>query len=170
MEKSQTVDSFRFLDGVTKKLVQNWIGLERPRAIPWTPLDKPLAQSRVALISSAGLALKTDQPFDQEGERQNPWWGDPSFRILPVTATAADVALYHLHIHPRVIAGDINTLFPLERLRTLEAQGEIGSAAAKHYSYMGYILQPGALLGESTPDIIRHLEADGVDLVLLVPG
>jgi hypothetical protein len=51
--------------------------------IPWTPLSKPLADSTVALLSSVGLALKTDRPFDQEGERRNPWWGDPSYRILP---------------------------------------------------------------------------------------
>jgi D-proline reductase (dithiol) PrdB len=80
------------------------------------------------------------------------------------------VALYHLHIHPRVIAGDINTLFPLERLLSLAAEGEIGGAAERHYSYMGYILEPQALLAESTPAMIRHLEADGVDLVVLVPG
>jgi D-proline reductase (dithiol) PrdB len=122
------------------------------------------------LISSAGLALKTDRPFDQEGERENAWWGDPTFRILPVTATADEVALYHLHIHPRVIAGDINTLLPLERLLALEAEGEIGGAAERHYSYMGYILEPQALLAESTPAMIRHLEADEVDLVVLVPG
>ena len=102
------VDSYRFLDRLTQKLVQSWIGLEAqregPAEIPWTPLSRPLADSTVALISSAGLALKRDRPFDQEGERHNPWWGDPSYRILPRTATAEDVALYHLHIHPRVVA------------------------------------------------------------------
>jgi hypothetical protein len=45
------------------------------------------------LLSSAGIALKDDQPFDQEGERQNPWWGDPTYRVLPKTATEKDVRL-----------------------------------------------------------------------------
>ena len=103
-QASKQVDSYRFLDRLTQKLVQSWIGLEtqrdHPAEIPWTPLSRPLAESTVALISSAGLALKTDRPFDQEGERRNPWWGDPSYRILPRTATAEDVSLYHLHIHP----------------------------------------------------------------------
>ena len=164
------VDSFHFLDRTVKKMVQSWIKMEEPRPIPWTPLDKPLAQSTVALISSAGLALKNDQPFDQEGERQNPWWGDPSFRMLPWDTTAEDVNLYHLHIHPQVIAGDINTLFPLERLLDLEERGEIGRSAARHYSFMGYILEPERLLTESVPQIIAHLEEDEVDLVLLVPA
>jgi D-proline reductase (dithiol) PrdB len=164
------VDSYRFLDRLTQKLVRSWIGLETERDIPWTSLTRPLQESTVALISSAGLALKTDQPFDQEGERQNPWWGDPSYRILPRTATAQDVNLYHQHIHPRVIAQDLNTLMPLQRLLELEHRGEIGRSAVHHYSYMGYILEPQVLLEESTPAMIRHMRQDGVNVVVLIPG
>jgi D-proline reductase (dithiol) PrdB len=170
LDSDKQVDSFRFLDGASKRLVQSWIKMETPREIPWAPLSKPLKKSRVALISSAGLALKSDRPFDQEGERQNPWWGDPSFRILPRTVTAEDVNLYHMHIHPRVIAQDINTLFPVERLLQLEAWGEIGSSASHHYSYMGYILQPETLLEESVPAMIAQMQEEAVDIVLLVPG
>jgi hypothetical protein len=174
LQASRQVDSNRFLDHLTQKLVQSWIGLEtqweHPAEISWTPLSRPLADSTVALVSSAGLALKTDQPFDQEGERLNPWWGDPSYRILPRTATAEDVALYHLHIHPRVVEQDLNTLLPLQRLLELEDSGEIGRSAAHHYSFMGYILDPEALLEESTPAMIQHMKQDGVNVVILVPG
>ena len=171
---SRQVDSYRFLDRLTQKLVQSWIELEAQRGrsaeIPWTPLSRPLADSTIALISSAGLALKTDRPFDQEGERQNPWWGDPSYRILPRTATAEDVKLYHLHIHPRVVEQDLNTLLPLQRLLELEDGGEIGRSAAHHYSFMGYTLQPQVLLEQSTPAMIQHMKQDGVNVVVLVPG
>lgn len=170
MSTQKQVDSYRFLDRQTKKLVQTWIGLEAPREIPWTPLSRLLEESTVALISSAGLALKTDRPFDQEGEKQNPWWGDPSYRILPRTATGEDVKLYHLHIHPRVAEQDLNTILPLQRLLELEDRGEIGRSAAHHYSFMGYILQPQVLLQESTPAMIRHMKRDGVNVVVLVPG
>jgi D-proline reductase (dithiol) PrdB len=170
MSSSKQVDSYRFLDRMTKKLVQTWIGLESPCEVPWTPLSRPLEESTVALISSAGLALKTDRPFDQEGERQNPWWGDPSYRILPRDAKSEDVTLCHLHIHPRLAEQDLNTILPLERLLELEERGEIGRSAPHHYSYMGYILQPGALLGESVPAMIRHMKRDGVNAVVLVPG
>jgi hypothetical protein len=174
IQEQKKVDSYRFLDRITKKLVQSWIELETPQElraeIPWTPLDKPLEESTVALISSAGLALKTDRSFDQEGERRNPWWGDPSFRLLPRTATEKDVRLYHLHIHPRLAEQDLNTLMPLQRLLEMEEQGEIGRSAAHHYSFMGYILQPQALLEGSVPGMIQHMRRDGVDLVVLVPG
>ncbi|HSR33074.1 MAG TPA: glycine/sarcosine/betaine reductase selenoprotein B family protein [Anaerolineae bacterium] len=167
---TKSVDSYRFLDFFTRRLVKKWISLETPREIPWTPLSKPLAECTVALISSAGLALKTDQPFDQEGERRNPWWGDPSYRIIPRTATGEDVRLYHLHINPRLVEEDLNSLLPLQRLLEFEANGEIGQSAPRHYSFMGYILRPESLLKESTPAMIHHLQEDQVDVVLLVPG
>ena len=113
------VDSYRFISGITKRMIRTWIGMEKPRPIPWTPLAKPLADCTVALLSSAGVALKTDRPFDQEGERRNPWWGDPSYRILPSTATEQDVQLYHLHIDPSYAEQDLNCLFPLQRLQEL---------------------------------------------------
>lgn len=170
MSTTKKVDSYRFLDRMTKKLVQTWIGLEAPREIPWTPLSRPLSESTVALISSAGLALKSDRPFDQAGERQNPWWGDPSYRILPQKTMERDVKLYHLHMHPRLAEQDLNTVLPLQRLLELEKCGEIGRSASRHYSYMGYNLQPQVLLEESVPAMIRHMKHDGVNVVVLIPG
>ena len=164
------VDSYKYLDFITRKMVKAWVGMERPRPIPWTPLAKPLADSTVALISSGGLALKTDRPFDQAGERQNPWWGDPSYRILPRTATEQEVEVYHLHINPGFARQDLNCLLPLQRLQALADSGEVGGSAPHHYSIMGYILQPETLLAETTPQIIRHLRDERVDIVVLVPA
>src|SRR5512142_1487157 len=98
---TKVVDSYRFISGITRRMLRTWVSMETPRLIPWTPLKKPLRESRVALNSSAGVALKNDLPFDQQGERNNPWWGDPSYRVLPKTTSSADVNLYHLHIDPR---------------------------------------------------------------------
>ncbi len=164
------VDSYRYISGITKRLVKSWIKMEEPREIPWTPLAQALAESRVALISSAAVALKDDTPFDQEGERRNPWWGDPSYRILPKTVTEEDVNLYHLHIDPVHAQQDLNCLFPVQRLNELAQLGEIGSAAPRHYSFMGYIVDPTVLLQETTPAIIRDLQEDLADIVVLVPA
>lgn len=169
MDEIKQVDSYRFLDRLTRKLVQSWIGLEVPREIPWTPLSIPLEDSTVALISSAGLALKSDHPFDQESEKANPWWGDPSFRSLPRNVTGEDVNLYHLHVSSQIAEQDLNTFMPLQRLLEFETRGEIGRSAAHHYSFMGYILQPHRLLNESAPAMIRSLKQDGVNLVILIP-
>ena len=163
------VDSFRFLDFITRKVLKGWIDREPAREIPWTPLEKPLTESRVASISSGGIALKNDLPFDQDGERQNPWWGDPSFRVLPNTATQDDVEIYHLHINPEFGRRDLNCILPLQRLAELEESGEIGDSAPRHYSFMGYTLDPTDLLEKTTPEMVRLLKEDQVDLVLLVP-
>jgi D-proline reductase (dithiol) PrdB len=168
MEK--TVDSYRYVSGITRRMLRTWVEMETPRPIPWAPLCKPLRQSKVALLSSAGIALKTDRPFDQEGERQNPWWGDPSYRVIPSTATEQDVRLYHMHIDPRPAMQDLNCLFPLRRLKEMEQTGEIGASAEQHFSMMGYILQPETLLKETVPAIIHDLRAERADVVVLVPA
>jgi D-proline reductase (dithiol) PrdB len=166
----KTVDSYRFISGITKRMLRTWAEMETPRPIPFTPLSRPLNQCKVALISSAGVALATDRPFDQDGERCNPWWGDPSYRVLPVTATEADVRLYHMHIDPRPARQDLNCLFPLQRLRQLESLGEIGCAAENNFSIMGYILQPETQLNETVPAIVRDLRAEQADVVVLAPA
>ncbi len=163
------VDSYHFLDPLTQTVIKAWIARETPRPIPWTPLRKPLSECMVALLSSAGIALKTDRPFDQEGERRNPWWGDPTFRILPLETTAQDVGIYHLHINPQFGLQDLNCLLPLQRLKELEQEGMIGRAARQHYSIMGYILEPEVLLSRTTPAIVEHLHAEQVDVVTLFP-
>jgi D-proline reductase (dithiol) PrdB len=164
------VDSYRFLDGVTKRMVKTWVNLEPLPEIPWTPLDKPLSECTVALISSAALALKNDTPFDQEIERQNPWISDPSYRVLPAATRTGDVILYHLHVASQFVDEDLNVLMPLELLEELAQSGEIGRLADSHYTYMGYTLDPCELLETSTPAIIRNLRDEAVDVVVLVPA
>ena len=165
----KTVDSYRFVSGVTRRVIETWIKMEEPRPIPWTPLSKPLSECKVAIISSGGIALKDDKPFDQDGERQNPWWGDPSFRTIPKTATEKDVEIYHLHIDPAFARKDINCLLPIHRLEKLAKNGEIGSVADVHYSIMGYLLQPEEMINSSVPAIVQRLKDEQVDVVILVP-
>lgn len=164
------VDSYKYLDFLTRQMVVSWIKMATPAPIPWTLLAKPLPECTVALISSGGIALKTDIPFDQEGERRNPWWGDPSFRVIPRTATEQDVEIYHQHISPSFARQDLNCLLPIQRLNELEADGTIGSSAQHHYSYMGYILQPEILLEQTVPQIIQSLRDERVDIAVLVPA
>ena len=164
------VDSYRFLDGITKRLVKSWIKLEAPREVPWAPLSRPLTECTVALVSTGGIALKTDPPFDQEGERRNPWWGDPSFRVIPNTARTEDIRVYHLHIDPGPAQSDMNCLLPTERLNDLVDSGIVGRAAPSHYSFMGYVLKPQELLQKSIPAMIDQMSREDVDVVVLIPA
>jgi len=166
---AKVVDSYRFLDGVTRRVMKLWASLGAPQEIPWTPLAKPLRRCAVSLLSSAGVALKTDQPFDQGIERRDPWFSDPSYRVLPRTVTAGGVRVYHLHVNPSFAEQDLNCVMPIERLNELEALGEVGRSALSHYSYIGYTMRPEALLQRSVPDIIHRLREEQVDAVVLVP-
>ena len=60
------IDSYRFLDGITRRMVKTWVSLGKPADIPWTAFTRPLSESTIAMISSGGFALKADQPFDQD--------------------------------------------------------------------------------------------------------
>lgn len=167
---NKTVDSYKFIGGITTRLVKKWISLEDPQAIPWTALTKPLSECTVALVSTGAIALKEDAPFDQEGERRNPWWGDPSYRIIPNDARSEDIRVYHLHIVTAFGEQDLNVLLPIERLAELAEEGFIGASAPSHYSYMGYILEPEVLLTQSVPRMIETLRGEGVDIVALFPA
>jgi D-proline reductase (dithiol) PrdB len=167
---SKTVDSYRFINGIAKRMIKSWIRLESPREIPWAPLSKPLSDCTVALITTGGIALRSDKPFDQEGERRNPWWGDPAYRIIPHGTKTDDISVYHMHIDPSSAEQDINCLLPMERLDELVKTGRVGKASSLHYSFMGYILEPAELLQKSVPAVIEHLRQDEVDVTVFIPA
>jgi len=165
------VDSYAFLDPISRMVMKAWVKRELavPRDVPWTPMAKPLAECRLAMLSSAGIALRSDPPFDQQGERDNPWWGDPTHRVLPAGVKASDCEVHHLHIDPRAPREDLNVCLPLDRAAELVDEGVIGSLAASHYSIMGYLLRVEPLLERTVPQIVARLRAEEVDVVLMVP-
>jgi D-proline reductase (dithiol) PrdB len=160
----------RFVDFASRHVVNGWIAREERRPIPWSPLQVPLADATVALVSSAAVARRDDTPFDQAGERANPWWGDPSHRVIPRGTRTEDIRLDHLHIDPAFGERDVNCVLPIDRLDDLAASGLVGEPPASHYSYMGYILDPRELLGRTVPAMLRQMHAEDVDAVVLVPA
>lgn len=165
-----SIDSYRFLDFASRQVMKAWAARQERGAIPFTPLAKPLGDCTIALISTAGIACNDDLPFDQERERRDPWWGDPTFRTIPMGATEQDVRLYHLHIDPRFGQADLDVVLPMRRLAELASEGVVGSPAPRHYSVMGYILDPEVLIKDTAPAIADRLREDGVDAAALVPA
>jgi D-proline reductase (dithiol) PrdB len=166
------IDSYRFLDFATRQIIKAWVSREMQlrRSIPWTPMAKPLGDCTVALITTAGVARNDDLPFDQERERRNPWWGDPSYRAIPQGTSEDEVKLYHLHIDPRFGQQDLDVVLPMRRLAELAEEGVVGRPADTHYSIMGYQLRPEVLEGETAPAIARELKARRIDAAALVPA
>lgn len=166
---SKTVDSWRFLDPISKRAMRRWAELPAETQVPWTPLARPLSECTVSLVSSAALSAKSDTPFDIGIERRDPWFADPSCRLLPSTLRTGSVDVSHLHINPAFAERDLNSVLPLEWLQDLAASREIASVAPTHYSYIGYTLRPQTLLRETVPQIVRRLREEHVDVVVLVP-
>jgi D-proline reductase (dithiol) PrdB len=164
------IDSYRFLDFATRQIMKAWAARQESGVIPFTPLAKPLRACTVALVSTAGVARNDARPFDQDGERRNPWWGDPSFRAIPLGTSERDVRLYHLHIDPRFGEADLDVVLPMRRLAELAAEGVVGSPAPTHYSVMGYILEPRELVEQTAPAIAERMRAERVDAAALVPA
>ncbi len=166
-----TVDPWRFAGSTISKMLAAAIP-ETPShpPIPWTPVSKPLSECKVALLSTAGLSMKTDEPFDMEYERQNPTRGDGSWRAIAADATAADIDANHLHIDTGFIERDLNVALPLDRLREGVEEGRVGAIADRHYSIMGFQGNDSSkLVGESAPEIAASMRNEGVDLALLAP-
>jgi len=165
-----SIDSYRFLDFGTRQVMKAWAARQQRGVIPFTPLAKPLRECTIALVSTAGIARNDVQPFDQKRERRDPWWGDPSFRVIPLGTTEQDVRLYHMHIDPRFGEADLDVVLPMRRLIELASEGLVGQAAPRHYSLMGYILDPAVLVKETAPALADRMHADDVDAVVLVPA
>ena len=129
--------------------------------VPWTT-PRPLAESRVAVVTTAGLRVDDDADW-------NP--GDQSFTVLP--ADRRDLVLSHFspNFDRTGWIVDPNVVFPLDRLVEMAAEGVIGSVADVHISFMGaqidHTLETIRL--DTGPASARILSDDGVDVVILTP-
>ena len=88
---------------------------------PWVP-GSPLSQRRVAVVSSAGLVVRGEDPFRGR---------DPDYRVIPADTKPADLLISHISINfdRTGFQEEWNVVFPLDRLRELAAEGVIGSVA-----------------------------------------
>lgn len=126
---------------------------------PWVQ-PPPLAESRLALISTAGLHMRGDAPF-------NGFSGE--YRVIPGDAAAGDLVMSHIstNFDRSGFQQDLNLVLPLDRLRELVEQKAVGSLASYHYSFMG--ATDPAPMEQAAREVAGLLKGDGVDTVLLVP-
>jgi D-proline reductase (dithiol) PrdB len=135
--------------------------------IPWTPFTGPVARSRVALVTTAGVHLRQDAPFNMRDPA-----GDPSFRELPADALPGSWTITHNYYDHSDADKDVNVVLPFERLRELAQHKEIGSINRRHFSFMGHVLPPhlDTLMNRTAPQVARLLKQDQVDIAILSPA
>ena len=128
--------------------------------IPWTTLHKPLSDSTVVLLSTGGVHLRSDRPFKLNS--------DATFRVIPKDAQPDDLAISHQAYDRTDALRDINLVFPIERLRELEAERVIGRLAEDHYGFG--LMGRAKRLMPAIKEVARCISESGVDLALLVPA
>ncbi len=129
---------------------------------PFVRPQKPLSESRLALVTTGGVHLPGQPRFDIDDPA-----GDCSYREIPSDAET----LTWTHAYHRPDEGwDLDAVFPLWALRDLVAAGEVGALNDRHFSFMGAIHHTGPLRERTAPEVAEKLAGDGVDAVLLTPS
>jgi D-proline reductase (dithiol) PrdB len=136
-------------------------------AIPFARLNKPLSAARVALITTGGIHLPSQPPFDMETTD-----GDPTYREIPGNAAPEQITITHKYYDHRDADADLNVIFPLAHFRDLVSQGVVGSLALRHFGFMGHIENElvTTLTQRTAPEVAAKLRADGVDFAFLTPA
>jgi D-proline reductase (dithiol) PrdB len=126
---------------------------------PWVS-GPTLSGRRVAIVSSAGLVVRGEDPFRGR---------DPDYRVIPADTKREDLLISHISINfdRTGFQEDWNVVFPLDRLRELAADGVIGSVANTHYSFMG--ASDPVPMEPYARELAGRLKEDGVTAVILSP-
>src|SRR5260370_19847789 len=114
--------------------------IRKSHYVPLVRPSKPMNQSRVALISSCGVHIKSDRPMDV----CHPF-GDFTYRRIPSAAKNSDLIIHQLKYPHDDADLDINVIFPIETLQQLVTEGFIGGVTPHLFFSHLYYLVLGSL-------------------------
>ena len=149
----------RFLEEQGDKIAARVAVPMRFDEAPWSPFKKRLSESKVAVMTTGGVYVEGQQPFDTDGD-----W---SFREIPLDTPLDQLRVAHTHYDTEGVAEDVDTVLAMHRLLELEAEGIVGEALTPTYSFMGYIPDPSGLIEVTGPEVADRLKDDGVDGVVI---
>jgi hypothetical protein len=134
--------------------------------VPFVALTEPLTRSRVGLITTAA-------PLKPDAGDQGPWAPyNASAKFTEVysmpTESSPDLRISHLgYDRKHTSAEDINSYFPLQRLREAAAAGQMGELNSRFYAVPS--LRSQRLTTErDAPAILDMCREDGIDAAILV--
>ena len=166
------VDSYRYLPRSFRPFYEGrgpFPGEEDP---VWAPFANRLQASRIALLSSAGIYLRSRHTaFDLAHEQERPEWGDPTWRSIPASTAPEDLGVAHLHINDEDVLADPEIALPIQGLSHLAREGVIGHTVANHITVMGYQDRELPDWKQTTaPEIVAHLRSEEADALILAPA
>ena len=134
--------------------------------VPFTPLKKPLAESSLALITTAA-------PYQPDKGDQGPrsaYNAAAKFYRVYSDSTDGDPDLRISHIgidRIHTTQEDMRTWFPLKQLRRLRAEGRIGSLAPRFHGAPTNRSQQ-TTIEQDCVEILERVRADGSDAAVLL--
>ncbi|MBP3950817.1 glycine/sarcosine/betaine reductase selenoprotein B family protein [Bacillus suaedae] len=139
------------------------------KAIPYTPVDKPLHEMTIMIVSTSGVHLLSQEPYNTD-----PAEGDATYRVIPGDVDSKDLTVTHAapkdHYNTDFPKEDINTVFPIDRLREMVEDGDLGGVAEKHITMMGYSMRLNKINKETIPALVKEVVRSKADAVLLTAG
>ena len=136
------------------------------KCIPFTPFDRALSKSTIAIVTAGGVHLRDQQAFNIADEL-----GDLGYRVFPGDVDPSQLMVTHHHYDHSDADKDINVVFPIDVLRDLHTDGFIGGVAKKHLGYMGYTMQLKAMYEGTAPEIANEIDkGSSADAVVLTGG
>ena len=145
-------------DSDVKAMTANLDGVEFEETAFTTPV--PLNEAKVAIVTSASRHHPEDEDFSPM---------DTGYRVLKSQHRDYVMGHWSPNFDATGFALDINTVFPIDRLDELAAQGTIGSVAEEHLAYAGNQFDLSAIRMDSGPAGAKFLKEQDVDVVLLTP-
>jgi len=134
----------------------------RHTGAPFAALAKSLAQSRVALLTTAS-PWREDKPVDGVLRGSKQVWSGPT-SAPPERLYTDDLAWDKQATHTR----DVESFLPIRRLQELVVAGRIGSVAPRFHGVPTDYSQRRTTL-QDAPEILARCREDEVDVALLVP-
>jgi len=134
-------------------------------AVELAKLKKPLSQCRVCFVSTSGVQPKTSLPFDTVHPV-----GDYTFRPVPSNSQVEDLEIHQLKYPTFGAAEDLNVIFPIERLRELAQEGQIGELTENFFTFIGYNMDPQQLKETLAEDIAEAVCQQEADVVVAAPA
>lgn len=135
---------------------------------PFARLGKPAAEARFGLVTTGGYSIEgVHEPFTGLPDFSD---AAPEYHAIGLDADPGTFRIDHHGYDHRFAKEDFNANLPLDRLKEMVADGELGSVANDTLVLMGLAPNVGPLIETTIPRIVEKFRSDGVEAALLVPS
>src|SRR5258708_9865267 len=121
------------------------------RRVDWRPgarLEKPLRESRVAVVTTAAYFRPDQPPFDTSIRG-----GDYSYRIIPLDTDLSTLRIAHRSdaFDTGGVSSDKKFALPLHPLKFPAGESVIGSVVSRHFNLLGSLSPPCPPISDPAP-------------------